>query len=77
LASDLYVFTVRDPLPAFPLPLRPGDLEPMTDLQQVLHSLYDRGGYGYRIDYRREPEPPLAPTDADWAGQLLREKGLR
>lgn len=77
MESDLYVFTVRDPLPSFPVPLRPGETEPVADLQDILHSLYDRAGLGYRIDYRQEPVPPLAPEDAAWADHLLREKRLR
>lgn len=76
-AADLYTFTVRDPLPSFPLPLRPGDVEPEVDLQAVLHGLYDRAGYGLRLSYREEPVPPLAPDDAAWADQLLRARGLR
>lgn len=30
-----------------------------------------------RIDYRGEPEPPLAGDDAAWADALLRAAGLR
>ncbi|MBI2875845.1 MAG: DUF4058 family protein, partial [Candidatus Tectomicrobia bacterium] len=73
----LYVFGVRQPIPTFPLPLRPGDEEPWVDLNGLLHGLYDRAGYDLRVNYTGEPEPPLDEPDAAWADALLREQGLR
>jgi hypothetical protein len=75
--ADLYPFTVRDPVPAFPLPLRPDDEEPRVDLQTLLRELYDRAAYDLRLNYRAEPLPPLREPDAAWAGDLLRRHGLR
>ena len=75
--ADLHYFSVRDPIPAFPLPLLPGEEEPQVALNSLLHALYDRAGYDLRIDYRGEPEPPLDEEDAPWAAALLREAGLR
>lgn len=75
--ADLYAFNLRDPIPAFPLPLRPGDEEAMVELGALLHALYDRAGYDLVVDYTAEPVPPLEGEDAVWADQLLREKGLR
>jgi hypothetical protein len=75
--ADLYPFTVRDPIPSFPLPLRPDDDEPRVDLQALLRELYDRAAYDLRLDYRAEPVPPLQEPDAGWVGDLLRRQGLR
>lgn len=75
--ASLYVFGVRQPIPPFPLPLRPRDQEPVVELGRLLHELYDRAGYDLRLDYSEEPEPPLRPQDAAWADELLRQKGLR
>jgi hypothetical protein len=75
--ADLLPFSVRQPIPRFHLPLAPGDDEPEIDLTQLLHGVYDRAGYDLRIDYRSEPEPPLTPSDAAWADELLRAVGLR
>lgn len=75
--ADLLPFTVRQPIPDFPLPLLPGDEELNVPLNALLHDLYDRAGYDLRIDYRAEPVPPLGEEDARWADALLREKGLR
>ncbi len=75
--ADLHYFSVRDPIPAFPLPLQEGEEEPLVALNDLLHALYDRAGYDLRIDYRSEPEPPLDEEDAAWAAALLHEAGLR
>ena len=75
--ASLYTFCVRQSVPTFPLPLRRGDTEPVVDLGILLHELYDRAGYDLRLDYTVEPDPPLDGSDADWADELLRHKGLR
>lgn len=75
--ADLLPFTVRQPIPDFPLPLLRGDAEPVVPLNALLHDLYDRAGYDLRLDYRADPEPPLEGDDAAWADALLREKGVR
>jgi hypothetical protein len=75
--ADLYAFSVRQPIPVFPLPLKKNEQGPEVDIGRLLHALYERASYDLRIDYKREPEPPLAPQDAGWADELLREQGLR
>jgi hypothetical protein len=76
-AAKLYTFGVRDAIPPFSLPLASGDEEPAVDLGLILHSLYERAGYDLAVDYGREPEPALPPSDAEWADALLRSRGLR
>jgi hypothetical protein len=73
----LYAFGVRQPIPTFPLPLRPDDQEPLVDIGQLLHELYDRASYDLRLDYTGAPEPPLPAADALWVDQVLRQQGLR
>ncbi len=76
--ADLYCFTVRQKIPAFPLPLRSEDeSEPIVDLQSLLEDLYDRAGYDLVIDYTHESIPPLSKADTVWADSWLKEKGLR
>jgi hypothetical protein len=75
--AELYVFSVRDPIPVFALPLRRGDEEPRVDIGAVLSVLYDRAAYDLSIDYRKEPVPPLAGEAAAWADTLLRQAGRR
>lgn len=69
--TDAYLFSVRDPLPDVPIPLRPNDPEPLLPLNDALHTLYDEAGFDLAIDYTAPPEPPLSPVDAEWAKMLL------
>jgi hypothetical protein len=62
---------LRDPVPTFPIPLRPGDVEPELPLNQLLHEVYDLGGYDLVIDYGAQPEPPLSEADVAWASSFL------
>ena len=75
--AELLPFNVKDAIPTFHLPLQAGDKEPLVDLGQLLHDLYDVAGYDLRIDYRREPIPRLSKEDALWTDKLLREAGWR
>lgn len=75
--STLHAFTVRNALPLFLLPLRPGDDEPEVRLRETLDVVYDTAGYDLALDYRSDPKPPLAAADAAWADALLREAGKR
>ena len=75
--ADLYAFNLRDTIPPFSLPLRPGDEEPVVELGTLLHALYDRAGYDLALDYAAEPVPPLEGDELAWADQVLRDKGLR
>lgn len=75
--ADLLIFSVREPIPAFALPLLPGDEEPTVELNRLLHALYDRAGFDLRVDYARPPDPPLNAEDAAWSDELLSAAGLR
>jgi len=76
-SGDLYSFSVRQPIPDFPLPLQPNDDEPLVELNRIIHDLYDRAGYDLRINYRDAASPPLEGDDAAWAEALLRTAGSR
>ena len=68
--AQLYFFTLRQPIPQFPLPLLPGEIEPLVDLNTILHALYTRARFDLRLDYSQPPVPPLTPEDTDWATTL-------
>lgn len=70
--AQLYAFSVKDAVPAVPIPLRRGEDEPTLELGAVLGQLYDRAGYDLRIDYGKPPEPPLDEDAAAWAAARLR-----
>lgn len=67
----LYAFSVRQPIPEFPVPLDRGDPEPVVRLGHLLAGLYDRARFALRVDYSKPPIPPLDDDDATWAAQLL------
>jgi hypothetical protein len=57
--------------------LRESDPEILLDLQALIEQCYHDGGYDGDIDYRAELVPPLGPTEAAWADELLRACGCR
>jgi hypothetical protein len=69
--AQLLPFSVRNPIPTVPIPLRPGEEEPQVPLNQILHELYDSAGYDLFIDYQQPPALPLSEQDTAWAVQLL------
>lgn len=70
--ADAYLFTVRDPIPALPVPLRPGDGELSLPLNDLLHAVYERGQYELAVDYRQPPPaPPFDDEDAAWIATQL------
>ena len=75
--ASLYAFNVQDPIPAFPLPLRDAEVEPIVNLQGLLADLYDQSGYDLAIDYGADPVPPLGQKDAQWLAAWLKQRGLR
>ncbi|MFQ4140004.1 DUF4058 family protein [Nodosilinea sp. PGN35] len=73
--ADLYSFTIRQPLPDIPIPLRSGDKPIVVPLQTIVAGVYERGRYHTRIDYTQPPSPPsLSEADQTWLRKLLREQ---
>jgi hypothetical protein len=70
-AVYLQPIRLQDKLPELHIPLRRDDPKLTLALQPLLDRAYDNGRYARRIDYRRDPVPPLDADDASWAGQLL------
>jgi hypothetical protein len=68
---DLYAFSLRQPIPSIPIPLLPGEEEPLLELQKRLNYVYDRGRYYLAIDYTKPPQPPLSEENAQWVKTLL------
>jgi hypothetical protein len=74
--AALIVFTLRQPIPTFMLPLLPGDDEPEVALNRILHVLYRRARFDLRLDYTQPPIPPLAEAHAAWAQEIITARGL-
>lgn len=70
-AVHLYGFSYGDEIPRIPIPLLPEDPEPSLNLNEILHSAYDRAGYDLRIDYHKPPRPRLRQHDRAWVEAIL------
>lgn len=68
--AELYPFNLQDPLPRFLLPLRPGDEEPIMDLQTILEQVYQEAALDLAIDYSIQPIPPLSDINFEWLQTL-------
>jgi hypothetical protein len=67
----LYAFPYTSPIPTVPIPLLPGDREPMLDLNNLLHGVIERGRYDLVINYAQPPDPRLRPADEAWAQSIV------
>ena len=70
-------FTVRDPMPNFPLPLLEQDGDLAIPFQSLFNATYDTKRYSNRIDYSIPPVPPLRSLDAEWAADLLKNSARK
>lgn len=69
--ADIYRFSMRQPIPNFPVPILPGEPEPILQLNQILQQVYIQNGYDRVIDYQQSPPPPeLFAVDLDWVKQI-------
>ena len=73
---EIYSFPLRQALPAFRVPLRPTERDVLLELQPLIDRCYQTGRY-WLLDYRRDPEPPVALEDVPWVDERLRAAGLR
>lgn len=71
-ASDVYSWTIRDPLPAVPIPLSAPDPDVFLELGPPCAMAYDRGRYRQLLRYREPLDLPLAAEDRAWAEELAR-----
>jgi hypothetical protein len=72
--ADVFAWTLRDRLPALPIPLRPPDPDIVLDLGQVFATAYERGRYGRILDYSNDLELPLSLADLRWAKKFTKSK---
>ncbi len=69
--ARLYPFSVRQPIPTFPLPLLPDDAEPVVDLNALLNTVYNQAGYDLVLRYDQPPAPPLSAEDTAWTATVM------
>lgn len=69
--SHLYLFGMRQTIPSIPVPLLPDLIEPLLDLNRLVHDLYTRARFDLTIDYNEPPIPPLGEEDSLWANAQI------
>lgn len=69
--AELYEFDLPDPIPAFPVPLRPEDPEPWINLQELINDIYPRARFDLTIDYSQALQPGLSEQDQNWMSRML------
>jgi hypothetical protein len=73
--SDVFTWSIRDPLPTIPVPLIDPDPDIALDLAAVFETVYQRGRYERSIDYSASLELPLTRKDRTWAQKRARSRG--
>jgi hypothetical protein len=68
--SDVYSWSLRDPLPTLPIPLRPKDADAVIDLAAAFAQTYEHGRYGRLLRYDTAPTL-LAASDRAWAVAIV------
>jgi hypothetical protein len=68
--SDVYSWSVRDPLPTIPIPLKPEDGTVPLELAPAFAQTYDHGRYGRLLRYGRPLPSGLSNADQVWAQGL-------
>jgi hypothetical protein len=70
--ADWWFIALRQPLPTIPVPLSGDDPDLQLDLQSVLNTVYDRGGYVRRMNYSKPiPSPAVSEQDQEWLRACL------
>jgi hypothetical protein len=71
---EVFAWSVRQPLPKLPVPLRAPDPDVILDLPAVFAVGYERGRYARALDYLVPPDLPLPPPDRAWVEEVARGK---
>lgn len=68
---QVYAWSLRQPLPTLPVPLRVPDADILIDLGAVFTTAYDRGRFARRLQYAKACPAPLTADDRAWAKSVL------
>ncbi|MFI5454677.1 MAG: DUF4058 family protein [Isosphaerales bacterium] len=70
--SDVYAWSIRDPLPTIPIPLLAPDPDIPLDLAAIFATVFQRGRYNRSIHYSAPLGLARGPADRTWAAELAR-----
>ena len=72
---QVYHWTLREPLPTLPVPLRDPDPDIFVDLSAVFATAYERAKFFRRVDYQGPLPALIAEPDRAWVEQLVARRG--
>ena len=75
--SQVYAWSIRQPLPRLRVPLRAPDNDVVIDYAAVFTTAYDRGRFGRSISYQSPCQAPLSAADQAWADSIVAQKSQR
>jgi hypothetical protein len=67
---DVYAWSIRQPLPSIPIPLKLLDSDVPLNLVDTFALAYQRGRYARTISYSRPLDLPLTPENKAWAERI-------
>lgn len=71
---QVYTWTVRQPLPVIPIPLKAPEPDVKVDLAAAFRTAYQRGRYQRMVPYDAAPPGPgLGAAEVEWATRLAAE----
>jgi hypothetical protein len=72
---DVYAWTIRQPLPPIPIPLKPPDPDIVLELGVVFATAYERGRYRRSIDYDAPAPISLGDETQRWLSEQVGAHG--
>jgi hypothetical protein len=72
----IWPISVRDSLPAIPVPVDERVDDVILDLRSSFDRVYDEGRYDEQLNYKLSPHVPLLEPDATWARELLAHQNI-
>jgi Protein of unknown function (DUF4058) len=70
MCLKVYAWTLRDRLPAIPIPLVAPERDVKLDLSGVFATAYDRGRYARLINYDTNSSLPRNPASRAWTVKM-------
>ena len=69
--AQLYGFNLGQEIPAFAVPLRDRDNEPLLQMQPLADQIYDKSRFELAIDYQQKLTPQLSRQEQIWIQDCL------
>ena len=67
---SVYAWTLKDKLPAIPIPLKRGDADAQVSLQEVFDIVWQRARYDLSVNYKTPVDPPFSAVESEWVKTL-------